>query len=118
MVVLQSLVRVWKESSSTRMVLRKVLDAGLSKHQISDLFNSQGVLRTANLSPHTAIERFSGVRNGKIRADFYDDCQDIPDPSALDPTQKNMLLLDDCFLGRHKVKGGIEVCVCMCVCIL
>ena len=44
------------------------------------------------------MERFSG---GKIRADIYDDCQDIPDPSALDPTQKNLLLLDDCFLGRQ-----------------
>ena len=31
----------------------------------------------------------------------YDDCQDIPDPSALDPMQKNLLLLDDCFLGRQ-----------------
>ena len=31
----------------------------------------------------------------------YDDCQNIPDPSALDPTQKNLLLLDYCFLGRQ-----------------
>ena len=82
-------------------VLRKVLDAGLSKLQISNLFNSQGAIYTANISPLTAIGKFSGVRNGKIRADFYDDCQDIPDPSALDPTQKNVLLLDDCFLGKQ-----------------
>ena len=34
-------------------------------------------------------------------ADFYDDCQEIPDPSALDPTQKNPLLLDDCFQGKQ-----------------
>ena len=71
-------------------VLRKGLDAGLSKQQISNLFHSQGALREANISPLTAIERFSGVRNGKIRADFYDDCQNIKDPSALDPTQKNL----------------------------
>ena len=49
----------------------------------------------------TAIEKFSGVRNGKIQADFYDHSQDIPDPPALDPTQKNLLLLDDCFLGKQ-----------------
>ena len=48
-----------------------------------------------------ALTAISGVRNGKIRADFYDDCPDIPDTSALDPTQKNMLLLDDCFLGKQ-----------------
>ena len=57
-------------------VLRKVFDAGLSKQHISILFNSPGAL--GNISTLTAIERFIGVRNGKIRADFYDDCQDIP----------------------------------------
>ena len=36
-----------------------------------------------------------------LKADFYDDCQDIPDPSALNPMQKNLLLLDDCFLGKQ-----------------
>ena len=36
-----------------------------------------------------------------IRADFYGDCQDIPDPSALGHRQKNLLLLDDCFLGKQ-----------------
>ena len=80
-------------------VLRKGLDAGLSKLQISNLFNSLEVL--GNISPLTAIEKFSSVRNGKMQADFYDDCQGIPDPSALDPTQKNLLLLDDCFLGKQ-----------------
>ena len=80
--------------------LRKGLDAGSSKMQISNLFNSQGAL--GNIYPLTAIEIFSGGRNGKIRADFYDDCQDIPNPSALHPTQKNMLLSDDCFLGKQK----------------
>ena len=52
-------------------------------------------------SPLIAIENYSGVRNGEIRADFYDDCENIPDPSPLDPTQKNLLLLDDCFLGKQ-----------------
>ena len=71
------------------------LNAGLCKQQISNLFSSQVALCTANISPLTAIEKFSGTRNGKIQADFYDDCRDIPDPSALDPTQMNLLLLDD-----------------------
>ena len=59
-------------------VLRKGLEGGLSKQQISNLFNNQEALE--NISTLTAIEKFSGVRNGKIRADFYHDCQDIPDP--------------------------------------
>ena len=80
-------------------VFRKDLDAGLSKQQVSSLFISQEALW--NISPLTAIERFGGVRSGSIQADFYDDCQDIQDPSALDPAQKNLLLLDDCFLGKQ-----------------
>ena len=78
-------------------VLRNGFEGGLSKQQISNVFNSQEVLD----SPLIAIEKYSGVRNGKIRADFYDDCQNISDPSSLNPTQKNLLLLDDCFLGKQ-----------------
>ena len=68
----------------------------MSKQQISNLFNSQEAL--GNISPLTAIEKFSGKRDGK---NFYDDSQDIPDPSALDTTQKHLLMLDDCFLGKQ-----------------
>ena len=95
LVRLQSLVCVWKESSSTRKVLRKGLDVGLSKQQISNLFNSQESL--GDISPLTAIEKFSGARNGKTQAAFYDDCQSIPYPLTLE----NLLLLDDCFLCKQ-----------------
>ena len=71
----------------------------MSKQQISNVFNSQEAL--GDIPPLIVIEKYSGARNGKIRADFYDDCQNIPDPSALDPAQKNVLLLDDCFLGKQ-----------------
>ena len=52
----------------------------------------------------------SSVHNGEIQADFYDDCQNIPDPSALDPTQKNLLLLDDCFLGKQNKAKAYYTC--------
>ena len=82
-------------------MLQKGFVAGLNKQQISNVFANQEALRIANVSPLTDIEPFSGSRNGKIKANFYDDCQNIPDPSALDPMQKNLLLLDDCFLGKQ-----------------
>ena len=69
-------------------VLRKGLEAGLSKQHISNVFNSQEGL--GNISSLVANEKYSTARNGKIRADFYDDSQNIPDPSALDPTQNNL----------------------------
>ena len=65
-------------------VVSKCFETGLSKQQISNVFNSQEAL--GDIPPRIAIEKYSGGRNGKIRADFYDDCQNIPDPSALDLT--------------------------------
>ena len=90
---------IWKESPPTNKNTSSSerFEGGLCKQQISNVFNSQDVLDT----PLIAIEKYIGARNGKIRDDFYDDCQNIPDPSALDPTQKNLLLLDDCFLGKQ-----------------
>ena len=82
-------------------MLRKGFEAGLSKQQISNVFANQETLHAANVSPLTAIATFSGVRSGKIKADFYDDCQDILDLSTLDHMQKNLMLLDDCFLGKQ-----------------
>ena len=81
------------------IVLRKGFEAGLSKQQISNVFANQEALHAANVSPLIAIDTFSGVRSGK--ADFCNDCQDITDPSTLDPMQKNQMLLDDCFLGKQ-----------------
>ena len=72
-------------------MLQKGFEAGLRKQQISNVFANQVALRVANISPLTAIDTFSGARNEKIKADFNDDCQNIPDPSALDPMQKNLL---------------------------
>ena len=45
---------------------RKGFESGLSTQKISNVFNSQEMLQ----SPIIAIEKYSGVRNGEIRADF------------------------------------------------
>ena len=34
-----------------------------------------------------------------MKVDFYGDCSSIPDPSELSVNEKNLLILDDCFLG-------------------
>ena len=97
LVGLQSLVCLWKESPPAGV---QGFEAGLRKQQIHNVFANQEALRVANFSPLTSIDTFSGARNGKITADFYDDCPNIPDSSVLD-MQKNLLLLDDCFLGKQ-----------------
>ena len=45
----------------------------LTKQHISNVFNNQEAL--GNISPLIAIEKYCDVRNGKIQAEFYDDCQ-------------------------------------------
>ena len=38
-------------------------------------------------------------RKSEIKADFFDNCDMIPDPKELSKDEKNLLILDDCFLG-------------------
>ena len=82
-------------------IIRKGFEEGLSKRQVSNLFTQQDVLSKANVSPLEAIEQYDGIKDGGIIANFYDDCTAIPDPTELNAAEKNLLILDDCFLGRQ-----------------
>ncbi len=82
-------------------VLKKGYEAGLSKQQVANVFGNQELLAKAHLSPLEAIDQYSGDRNGTIKTEFYSDCTMIPDPSELDAKEKNLLILDDCYLGKQ-----------------
>ena len=73
-------------------ILRKGFENGLSKKQVRNIFLHQNVLACANLSPLQAIDEFDV---------FRDDCTMIPDPADLNTGAKNLLILDDCFLGKQ-----------------
>ena len=60
-----SFLRICKDWLLERVDVGKCFEGGLSTQQISNVFNRQEVLG----SPLIAIEKYSGVRNGKIRAD-------------------------------------------------
>ena len=82
-------------------IIRKGFEEGLGKQQISNLFIQQDTLSKVDLSPLEAIDAYDGIKDGGIIANFYDDCSSIPDPSNLNSTEKNLLILDDCFLGKQ-----------------
>ena len=82
-------------------VLKRGLEAGLSKRQISNLFLQQDLLAKVNLPPLDAINEYNGVKEGGIKVNFYGDSNEIPDPAELNPSEKNLLVLDDCFLGKQ-----------------
>ena len=71
----------------------------LSKTQIFNIFHNQNML--GNVSPLEVIERYDGPRDGGISAEFFENCELIPDPKSLDPKLKNLLILDDCYLGKQ-----------------
>ena len=83
-------------------ILRKGYESGLSKKQISNVFVNQDKLTM--MSPLQAIDEYTkqnGVKTSEIKTNFYDDCKMIPDPAELDVEEKNLLILDDCFLGKQ-----------------
>ena len=82
-------------------ILRKGFQIGLGKEQISNLFINQDVLAKSKLTPLKILDEYSGVCRGDIKADFYSDCSLIPDPAELNENEKNLLVLDDCFLGKQ-----------------
>ena len=81
-------------------VLRKGLEAGLSKEQLANLFKNQELIK----SPIEDINEYiasGGVAKGGIQAQFFDDCKLIPDPSVLDDQKKNLIIFDDCILEKQ-----------------
>ena len=80
-------------------VLKKGFEEGLSKKQISNLFLKQDVLERSNISPLDAIDEYDGIKDGEVKTNFYENSCEIPDPKELNPNEKNLLILDDCFLG-------------------
>ena len=80
-------------------IVKKGFEVGLTKQQIVNIFKNQKEFSKVKLPPLEVIDQYSGTRKGTIKADFYSDCSMIPDPTELSVAEKNLLILDDCFLG-------------------
>ena len=96
-------------------IIKKGFENKLGKKQILNIFQNQSIIG----SPLEAIENYNGKRDGGITAEFYEDCELIPDPKTLDPKLKNLLILDDCFLGKQSkaqayyTRGRHSNCDCL-----
>ena len=76
-------------------LIKKGFENKLQKEEILDIFQTN----PRELSE--AVENYQGPRVGDITAEFYENCELIPDPKCLDPRLKNLLILDDCYLGKQ-----------------
>ena len=79
--------------------MKKAFELGLSKQQICNIFRNQKKFEKIKASPLDIIEHYNGYRKSEVKADFFSDCSMIPDPTDLSIDEKNLLILDDCFLG-------------------
>lgn len=80
-------------------ILKKGFEVGLSKKQIANIFTNQNEFDKVKLPALEVIDEYSGVKKGNIKAEFFENCASIPDPTELNVEDKNLLILDDCFLG-------------------
>ena len=80
-------------------ILKKGFEVGLSKQQVSNIFKNQRECEEIKASPLEIIDQYNGYRGKEIKANFFNDCSLIPDPTMLSIHEKNLLILDDCFLG-------------------
>ena len=82
-------------------VIKKGFEEGLSKRQVSNIFIQQDLLCRAGVSGIDVIDEYDGRKDGGIIASFYNDCSSIPDPTELNKKDRNLLILDDCYLGKQ-----------------
>ena len=81
-------------------ILKYGLENGLSKEQLSLIFQEQEMLRKS-YNPFQIIDVMveDSKPSNAIKTYFYNDCTNIPDPAELNESMKNLLILDDCLLG-------------------
>ena len=78
-------------------LIKKGFEYGLQKNEILEEFHEK--------NPLEALEKTAAKTGAKTEAptaEFYEDCELIPDPKTLDTKLKNLLILDDCYLGKTK----------------
>ncbi len=84
-------------------ILRRALEMKLSKEQIGNIFKKKSEIKQFG-DPLELIDTYiqaGGVAKGNIKASFYEDSKQIPDPSELNVREKNLLILDDCLLEKQ-----------------
>lgn len=86
-------------------VLKKALEMKLPKERLIKVFDYQDRLIKHNISPDVFIEELSkdikdeDKPNFKVR--FTSSASDVPDPSCMDPTDKNLMIFDDLQLEKQ-----------------
>ena len=83
-------------------LMKAAFEKKLSKDQIRVLFERQKLVQR-NGGPEKVIHDYDGVCKGNINTDFFSHGEkNVPDPTTLDPSEKNLLILDDVMTFSQK----------------
>ncbi len=82
-------------------ILKAGFENSLSKEHITNIFENQEHFHKQGINPVQAIIDCNMDNKNKIYAEFYDHCNDIPDPSELNSNEKNLMIFDDCILEKQ-----------------
>ncbi len=82
-------------------ILKAGFQNGLSKEHITSIFKYQKHFHKQEVNPIDVIIKCDVNNKNTIKDDFFDNCNDIPDPSELNPSDKNLMIFDDCILEKQ-----------------
>ena len=84
-------------------ILEKGLQEQIPKEYILNIFGNQDRIKGSGLSPCALLEHLSNQLKEKsdIKSAFYESAEDVPDPSDLDPNDKNLMVFDDLQLEKQ-----------------
>ena len=82
-------------------ILKAAFENGLSKEQITNIFDNQDIFHKKKIKVIEAIDECVVDNKNPTKADFFDDCSDILDPSKLNSEDKNLMIFDDCILDKQ-----------------
>ena len=84
-------------------ILKAALEKGLPKEAIYAIFEKQDAIQKKGIHPETLFNEMADQFPGgtKIKANFYEDSSDVPDPRELSRNDKNLMIFDDVMLEKQ-----------------
>ena len=85
-------------------IIKKAFEEKLPKEAIIRLFDKQNEIMAHNMSPAQVVELMAKNLDepADIECNFFETSDDVPDPSDLSSTKKNLMIFDDLQLERQK----------------
>ena len=84
-------------------ILKKAFEEKLPKEAIMRLFDLRDEVMKLDMSPSALVEEWAKEIQNKsdIECSFYESSEDVPDPSEMNSSNKNLMIFDDLLLEKQ-----------------